>query len=85
MSKHDKTILNILSGNADANLKFADVVSLLKFLGFEMRTKGSHHMFRKKGIRELINIQKDGSKLKPYQVRQIRAILTEYNLGKNGN
>jgi hypothetical protein len=51
-------------------------------LVFEVRVKGSHHIFRKEGIRELINIQKDGNMVKPYQVKQVRAIFAEYNLIK---
>ena len=80
MSKHSKTIQKILSGRSDANIKFNDVYSLLVHLGFEVRVKGSHHIFRKEGIKELINIQKDGSKAKPYQIRQIRAVLINYKL-----
>tara|TARA_R110002072_G_scaffold209361_2_gene366877 strand:+ start:226 stop:393 length:168 start_codon:yes stop_codon:yes gene_type:complete len=53
---------------------------LLTFLGFEVRTKGSHHIFRREGEIEMINIQKDGNMVKPYQVKQIRAILADYNL-----
>lgn len=49
-----------------------------------MRIKGRHHIFRKKGVQELINIQKEGSKAKPYQIKQIRIILTEYNLVIDG-
>jgi len=45
-----------------------------------MRIKGSHHIFRKEGVKELINIQKDGNKAKPYQIHQVRSILLEYNL-----
>jgi len=80
MPKHDKIIQQILLGKADTNIKFKDVLSLLTSLGFEMRVKGSHHIFRKKGVRELINIQKDGNMIKPYQVKQIRVIFVEYNL-----
>jgi predicted RNA binding protein YcfA (HicA-like mRNA interferase family) len=50
-----------------------------------VRIKGSHHIFRKEGVRELINLQKDGNKAKPYQVRQIRTMLIEYNLIKEVN
>ena len=80
MSRSDKTIQQILSGNADTNIKFKDVLSLLTFLGFEVRIKVSHHIFRRVGVIEMINIQKDGNMVKPYQVKQIRAILAEYNL-----
>lgn len=34
-----------------------------------------------KGVRELINLQKEGSKAKPYQARQVRRIILEYKLG----
>jgi hypothetical protein len=54
---------------------------LLVCLGFEERIRSSHHVFRKSGIEEKINIQKDGGKAKPYQVRQVRSILLKYNLG----
>jgi len=42
--------------------------------------KGSHHVFRKVGVDEKINLQKDGAKAKPYQVRQVRDILVRNRL-----
>ncbi len=53
-------------------------------LGFEERTGGtSHHKFFREGIEELINVQEvEGGKCKPYQVKQMRAVLKKYNLGK---
>ena len=53
--------------------------------GFEMRIKGSHHIFRRKGIEEKPNLQKDGNKAKPYQVKQIRKIILKYELGVNND
>jgi predicted RNA binding protein YcfA (HicA-like mRNA interferase family) len=50
-------------------------------LGFEERVKGSHHIFRKEGIEDRINLQQDGSKAKPYQVKQVRAMIVRYKLG----
>jgi len=38
-------------------------------------------MFRKSGIEEKINLQRDGGKAKVYQVRQVRYILLKYKLG----
>ena len=38
-------------------------------------------MFRKEGVEEKINIQKDGNKAKPYQVKQVRAVILRYRLG----
>lgn len=53
---------------------------MLKWLGFEERIRGSHHIFRKQGIRELINLQHDGNKAKVYQIRQVRQIILRYRL-----
>jgi hypothetical protein len=50
-------------------------------MGFDERIRGSHHMFRKEGIAEKINLQREGSKAKVYQVRQVRDIILKYKLG----
>jgi hypothetical protein len=85
MSKFDKLRLKILQGSSDANISFADLCELLRRLGFEERIKGSHHIFRKEGVEEKPNLQSDGAKAKPYQVRQVRAILVKYHLsGEQG-
>ncbi|MEC4684667.1 MAG: type II toxin-antitoxin system HicA family toxin [Nitrospirota bacterium] len=81
MGKSEKLILQILSGTSDANIKFEDLRNLLKKLGFEMRVRGSHHLFRKEGIIEKINLQQEGNKAKPYQVKQVRNIILKYKLG----
>ncbi len=80
MSRYDKLIARLLQGDADTNMAFDDLCDLLQRLGFEMRTRGSHHIFRKSGIEERINLQRDGDKAKAYQVRQIRSIILKYNL-----
>jgi hypothetical protein len=54
MGKHEKLLLKILSGTSDANIQFEDLCNLLKYLGFDMRIKGSHHMFRKGAVIEKI-------------------------------
>ena len=50
-------------------------------MGFEERIRGSHHMFRRAGIVEKINLQREGNKAKVYQVRQVRAVIVKYKLG----
>ena len=80
MGKHEKLILKILSGRQDASVHFSETISLLHALGFSLRVKGSHHIFYREGIEEIINIQPDGSKAKPYQVRQIRGLIAKYRL-----
>jgi predicted RNA binding protein YcfA (HicA-like mRNA interferase family) len=54
----------------------------LERLGFEVRVRGSHHLFRKTGVEEKINLQKAGNKAKPYQVRQVRKVILNYKLGE---
>ena len=71
----------ILLGRSDSNIEFNDVRRLLDSLGFIERIKGSHHIFAKAGIAEIINIQPKGNKAKPYQVTQIRNIILNYKLG----
>lgn len=82
MGKHEKLIFQILRGTSNANIAFSDLTNLLQYFGFEMRVKGSHHIFRKKGIEEKPNLQKEGNKAKPYQVKQIRNIILKYKLGE---
>jgi predicted RNA binding protein YcfA (HicA-like mRNA interferase family) len=83
MGKYDKLKLQILSGTADANVPFEELCRLLQKMGFEERTRGSHHTFRKADVVEKINLQRDGSKAKVYQVRQVRAVLLKYKLGSD--
>jgi len=81
MGKDEKLLVQVLSGRADANIGFSDLVRLLHHIGFEMRVSGSHHMFRMAGVEEKINLQRDGNKAKPYQVKQVRAVILKYRLG----
>ena len=80
MSKFDKLRQKILDGKSDANINFEDLRGLLINLGFVERIKGSHHSYRREGIAEKPNLQRDGSKAKSYQVRQVREILKKYSL-----
>lgn len=70
----------VLLGASDANIDFADFCKLLASLGFDERIRGSHHIFARSGIEEIINIQPKGNKAKPYQVRQVRNIILKYRL-----
>ena len=56
-------------------------VELLERLGFEKRVRGSHHLFRKSGVEEKINLQRAGANAKPYQVKQVRAVILKTKLG----
>ena len=81
MGKHEKFLLKILIGSSDRNIEFEDLCNSLKRLGFAEYIRGSHHMFRREGIVEKINLQREGSKAKPYQVKQVRDIIQRYGLG----
>ncbi len=80
MSRYEKFLKRILSGQADADIAFDELCSLLKRLRFEERVRGDHHIFSLKGIEEIINIQPIQSKAKPYQVKQIRNLIRKYRL-----
>ena len=81
MSQFEKLLLTVLRGASDANIEFDDLYRLLTQLGFEVRIKGSHHVFSKEDVSELVNLQRDGAKAKPYQVRQVRQVIVKYKLG----
>jgi hypothetical protein len=81
MSKTNKIRDKILLGFSDANIDFDDLRRLLINLEFDERIKGSHHIFTKDGIEEIINIQPIGSKAKAYQVKQVRNLILKYKLG----
>lgn len=80
MGKHAKLLQSILSGNADANIRFADLVRLLSRLGFDQRIRGDHSIFTKAGVEEIINLQPKEAMAKSYQVKQVRSLLLKYRL-----
>jgi len=80
VTRRGKLVAEVLGGRADANIAFDDLRGLLLSLSFEERTKGSHHVFSKSGIEERINLQRDGRSAKPYQVKQVRAVILKYSL-----
>lgn len=79
MSRRQKFLTQLLSGQHDQDLDFTALCFLLETLGFEKRIRGSHHLFSRMGLAELINIQPTtGNAVKPYQAKQVRAILLKY-------
>ncbi len=71
-----------MSGQADADIAFSDLCSLLKRLGFQVRIRGSHHIFTKGDTAEIISLQPLANKAKPYQVKQVRNILRTNQMDK---
>jgi predicted RNA binding protein YcfA (HicA-like mRNA interferase family) len=85
LSIKEKLIFKLLSGNLDNNFDFNDLVTILNWIGFEEKRKGgSHRIFYKNGIPDIINIQPIGSKAKAYQVKQIRQLFIKYKFSKYG-
>jgi HicA-like toxin of HicAB toxin-antitoxin system len=75
-----KLLDRILRGTSDADIPFDSVCGLLRKLGFDERIKGSHHIFSKEGVIEILNLQPKGAKAKPYQVQQVRKLILKYRL-----
>ena len=85
MARYEKILLQILRGASDSNVSFDELCSLLTHLGFDQRMRGSHHIFTKQDIEEIINLQPKGSKAKAYQVKQVRGIILRYRLAGEGD
>ncbi len=81
MSKVEKLLFDILCGYKDSNISFHDLRKLLELFGFTCRVKGDHFIFTHTDVEEIINIQPNGNKAKPYQVKQIRNLFIKYRLG----
>lgn len=78
MSKIDKLIEKLLSGNSDNNFDFDDLRRVIEHYEFKYRNKGtSHYVYSRKDIYDRINIQRDknSSQAKSYQVKQVREII----------
>jgi predicted RNA binding protein YcfA (HicA-like mRNA interferase family) len=68
--------------NNPLGLRFGDFTRLVEAFGFRLlRINGSHHVFARAGIQEIVNAQptKDG-KAEEYQVRQFLRLVERYGL-----
>ena len=80
MAGRDKTLDAVLRGSSDTNINFRDLCGLLKRLGFVERIRGSHHIFTREDVLEILNLQPKNGKAKPYQVKQVRGVILKYRL-----
>ncbi len=85
MARNKKIIEQILRGSADAAIRFDDLRKVLLDNDFTETVRGSHHVFRRTGYSQLINLQRDGKHGKPYQVRQVRNAIVELGLSEDDN
>ena len=82
MARVQKTLDKTLRGTSDANISFTEMVNLLATLGFQQRVRGSHHIFSRSGVEEILNLQPRGARCKPYQVKQVRSVIIKYKLAE---
>jgi hypothetical protein len=80
MGSRDKALEAVLRGTSDANIGFSELCRLLKGLGFNERIRGSHHIFTRQDIEEILNLQPKQGKARPYQVKQVRNLIVKYRL-----
>ncbi|WP_310758118.1 hypothetical protein [Candidatus Palauibacter soopunensis] len=52
MSRRERLVRTILGGRSDANIRFDELRALMRYLGFDERVRGSHHLFDKEGVVE---------------------------------
>jgi hypothetical protein len=84
MTRAERLLERVLLGTSDADIPFAGIRQLLEALGFPERIRGSHHIFTRKGVEEILNLQPRRAKAKSYQVRQVRDVILKCKLeGEN--
>jgi hypothetical protein len=54
-------------------------------LGIRGAIRGSHHIYFREDVDEIVNLQPLGSRAKAYQVKQVRGIILKYKLGGEAN
>ena len=76
-----RKLLRRLAMGAMQNVALVDVIDLVEGFGFrQIRVRGSHRIFARDGVSEILNLQDFGGQCKPYQIRQSLRIVERYNL-----
>ena len=81
MSKQEKALTKVLAGTRDNRVSFSELCGVLRELGFAERVRGSHQIFTRFDVKEIINLRPQGRMAKRYQVRQVRELIRRYELG----
>ena len=67
--------------NSSKNIRYGDFTSLVEAFRFRrMRGEGSHNVYEREDVPEMVNIQNDNGKAKPYQIKQFLSLIEKYNL-----
>ena len=77
--KPAKLLKKVQSGQVQG-VSFADFCQLMDKLGFQLRQRGSHHIYSREGVAEIVNLQPNGKEAKAYQVRQVIDLIEQYGL-----
>ena len=63
------------------HVRFDEICKLAEYFGFHLKGgKGSHRVYSKKGVSEILTFQNIDGMAKPYQVRQLLDIIERYKL-----
>ena len=85
MARYGKALSRVICGTCDAAIGFEEICGLLRRLDFQERIRGSHHIFTRADVAEILNLQPRNHQAKPYQVRQVRHVILKYQLGGDPN
>lgn len=66
---------------APNGIRYDEIRRFVEDLGFSFKGgRGSHNVFIKQGVQEILNFQDVQGLVKPYQVRQVIKIIERYKL-----
>ncbi|MDD5708762.1 MAG: type II toxin-antitoxin system HicA family toxin [Kiritimatiellae bacterium] len=82
MTHKDKLIEK--ARNNPAGVRFRDLCLLAEHVGFIKRDgKGSHVVYEKEGVVEILTFQERNGMAKTYQVKQLLVAIEKYRLGES--
>ncbi len=80
MKEKKKEVYERLKRNPK-NVRFTELCKAAELFGFKFRGgRGSHVVYVREGVREILVFQNVKGKAKPYQVKQFLKIIEKYNL-----
>jgi hypothetical protein len=82
MTQKEKLIAK--ARNNPAGVRFRELCLLAEHIGFIKRDgKGSHVVYEKEGVQEILTFQDRKGMAKTYQVKQLLAVIEKYRLGES--
>ena len=82
MTRREKLIEKLRTN--PAGIRFPELCRVAEQCGFVKRGgKGSHVVYAKDGVEEILTFQDRKGMAKPYQVKQLLAVIEKYKMGEN--